>query len=248
MDMKVMLYTIGVSFTGEMAVKGAYESTIGNLTAWVRGDRRTPEDDFALAVAEDYARFLRQTPWYEYPFGRTLVRFWRETPFSSDSLVRSIERRFALSAEYGVKVGYAWLIGALAGFSPAELTIQSVWRATDLTRLRPPAEVTLVQRLDPDNVVIETPRYRAFTDIVRALSRAGGDVVEIAGNRRVLITVLASGAALPAGGQAGVQPVFAIPIQARPGWHRLGLDVEVLRLSPFIRERSDVEFEHIYDY
>ena len=79
LDTKVMLYTIGISFTAELAVKGLYETTIGYLTAAMRGNERTAEDRFALAVAEDYARFLRQTPWYEYPFGATLVRFWQET-------------------------------------------------------------------------------------------------------------------------------------------------------------------------
>src|SRR5499426_3001907 len=62
LDTKVMLYTIGVSFTGELAVKGLYETTIGYLTVAMRGDERTAEDRFARTVAEDYARFLRQTP------------------------------------------------------------------------------------------------------------------------------------------------------------------------------------------
>ena len=69
LDYKVMLYTIGLSFAAEMGLKGLYELTIGRFTAWFRGPKRTPEDEFALAVAEDYAAFLRQTPWYEYPFG-----------------------------------------------------------------------------------------------------------------------------------------------------------------------------------
>ena len=57
-----MLYTIGLSFAAEMGLKGLYELTIGRFTAWFRGPKRTPEDEFALAVAEDYAAFLRQTP------------------------------------------------------------------------------------------------------------------------------------------------------------------------------------------
>ncbi len=77
LDMKAMLYIIGVSFSGEMAVKGLYETSIGRLTAWLRGPERTPDDRYAARVAEDYAAFLRQTPWYEYPFWTTLKTIGR---------------------------------------------------------------------------------------------------------------------------------------------------------------------------
>ncbi|MCU6424545.1 hypothetical protein, partial [Klebsiella aerogenes] len=66
-DMKSMLYTIGVSFTAEMIVKGAYEETIGRLAAWWRGPAKNAEDQFAAGVSERYAGFLTQTPWYEFP-------------------------------------------------------------------------------------------------------------------------------------------------------------------------------------
>src|SRR5262245_37536931 len=79
-DTKSMLYVIGVSFAAEMGIKGAYEETIGRITSMIRGEVRTAEDDFALMVADDYARFLRQTPWYQYPFGERLKAFWSETP------------------------------------------------------------------------------------------------------------------------------------------------------------------------
>ena len=75
-------YIIGISFTAEMAIQGGYERTIGALTAWLRGPQRTPEDAFALRMLDDYAAFLQQTPWYEYPFGAELGRLWREVPRS----------------------------------------------------------------------------------------------------------------------------------------------------------------------
>ena len=69
-DTRTMIHTIGVSFTAEMAVKAAYEETIGRATAWIRGREKTPQDKAIAAMAVDYAAFLRQTPWYQYPFTR----------------------------------------------------------------------------------------------------------------------------------------------------------------------------------
>jgi hypothetical protein len=72
------------------------------------------------------------------------------------------------------------------------------------------------------------------------------NVLEIAGNRRILATVLGrTDAALAT---LGATELFAIPIQSRPGWRRLGLDVEVEKLTALIGEveRQGGEFEHAY--
>lgn len=248
LDTKVMLYTIGVSFTGELALKGLYETTLGHLTAALRGAERTAEDRFALAVAEDYARFLRQTPWYEYPFGATLVRFWQETPIVGSHMLCKIERRLALSAEFAAKSLYARLIGLLAGLSPAELRLQSVVRGADMARLTADPQVKLIGKIDDQNAVIETPRYRAFTEILVALSTRGDDVVEIAGNDDILVTVRELMEHRIT--HQGVRELFSIPIQSRPGWRRVGLDVTITELSSLIRalSGSPAEFEHVYDY
>ena len=96
--------------------------------------------------------------------------------------------------------------------------------------------------------MIETPRYQEYTEILRELGARGKDVLEIAGNRRILATVLArTDAALTT---PGATELFAIPIQSRSGWRRLGLDVEVEKLTALIGEveRQGGEFEHAYDY
>ena len=61
---RIMIHTIGVSFTVEMGLKGAYEETVGRTTAWLRGRNKTPQDKMVADMAADYSMFLRQTPWY----------------------------------------------------------------------------------------------------------------------------------------------------------------------------------------
>ena len=89
-DTKVRLYTIGWSFTAELAIKGAYEKTVGRAFERLRGSGRTAEDEFAARDMQAYAEFLRQTPWYEYPFGWRLLAFWRSTTLGGDGLARKI--------------------------------------------------------------------------------------------------------------------------------------------------------------
>src|SRR6266550_235078 len=68
-DVKSMIYVIGVSYSAEYAIKGIYENSIGRVTEWIRGKVRTPQDEYARAVLQDYAAFLYTIPWYKYPFG-----------------------------------------------------------------------------------------------------------------------------------------------------------------------------------
>jgi hypothetical protein len=248
LEYKVTLYTIGLSFAAEMGVKGLYERTIGRLTAWLRGPTRTPEDTFALAVADDYAKFLRQTPWYEYPFGPKLRQFWRETPFTFASPVRSIERRFALTLEYGSKALYAKLIGFGAGAIPAELKIRSVVRNAEPADLAADPRIAVIGTIDGGGTVIETPRYRVFTEILLGLAARGRDIAEIAGNDDILITVLARDDAAAA--KINGKRLFVVPVQSRPGWSRIGVDVKVADLLSVVRrlKGTGAELEHVYDY
>jgi hypothetical protein len=247
-DYKLMLYTIGVSFAAEMGIKGAYELTIGRVTAWIRGPQRTPEDEFALAVAEEYAAFLRQTPWFEFPFGARLWQFWTRTPLWGGNIIRKLERRICLTLEYAGKAVYARLIAIGAGASsPVALRLRSVVAGLDASDVAADKRITVVRTLSGGATVIETPRYRTFTEILAGLAARGRTIVEIAGNDDVLITVLAPPG--QAAGKLGKQ-LFEVQMQARPGWRRIGLDVKVASLTAAIRQLGDagMELEHVYDY
>jgi hypothetical protein len=247
-DQKTTNYIIGLSFTAEMSAIGAYERTIGAATVLARGSQRTAEDAFALAVADDYAAFLQQTPWYRYPFWPTLQRFWRETPFAQGNLLRSFERRFALTLEYGGKAIYAVAIGALAGYSPADLRLISVVDRLGPEDLATDPKIKKLRDIGDNATLIETPRYQEYTEILRRLGARGRNVVEIAGNRRILATVLAPADLKLA--TPGASEIFNLPIQSRPGWRRVGLDAEVGALTRLIGvvEKQGAEFEHAYDY
>lgn len=257
LDMKAMLYIIGVSFSAEMAVKGLYETTIGRATAWLRGPERTPDDNFAIKVADDYAAFLRQTPWYEYPFGQTLRTFWTHSEPGKASLIRTVERRIALSLEWGVKALYAKGMGVLAGASPAKLTITTIVTDLPFTTLEMDRDVTIKATV-PEGVIVETPRYRAFTAFLQRVAAAGGNIREIAGNDRIFVTLrrdipppdavdsaasirfAATASPLESANRTEVPHVsvpvlIRVPIQGSGNQERIGVEIAVANLTGLIQ-------------
>ena len=244
-DYKVMLYTIGVSFTAEMLVKAAYEKTVGRLSLWLSG-WPSADDRYSAEVQQRYGTFMHQTPWYAFPFGQALSGLWDTSEDEYD--LRHWERRFGLSLEYGGKAVYAGLIGWLSGATLGrdEPTLRLVARA-DPALLRA-NDLRPLGRLADGNIVAEAARYERFTQIMLGLAGTPAELVEIAGNDDLFVTLLLP-ASLPLP-SAETPALIAMPLDDRPGWRRIGVTVKVRRLLPLIRavRRAGGEVEHVYDY
>lgn len=247
-DMKLMLYVIGVSFIAELGIKGLYEATVGRVFEWIRGAEKTPEDKFAALMAAEYAVFLRQTPWFEYPFLSKTGALWGQPIAIGRGTLRSIERRIALSMEFLAKSAYGSLLkmGAAAAYGTAEPVTLAVLERPEGVAIDPRAKP--VKELAPGLTLVRAPRYRIFADIVFDLARKGGTVVEIAGNTRLLATLV-----LPAGQAPDAKlakPLFTVPIYSVPGKRRHGIVLEVKNIGPLARalEAQGASLEHIYDY
>ncbi|MGV3552939.1 hypothetical protein [Rhizobium sp.] len=240
---RLMIYTIGASFTLEMAVKGAYEETVGWVFAALRGPVKTSQDRVASTMAADYAAFLRQTPWYKYDFQRMVDALWAAPVADS---VRSWERRLALGAEWKAKIFYAGLIAAgVNATGPAALTIKTVVTGLDAAQLSMIGDVKVVSE-SPDGIVIETPRYARFTEILSAIARAGGSIREIAGNDDIMVAIT-----LPQG-EDYLGPGEVITRLPREGFstERVLVDTKVGDLARLLSSRpaADPGLEHVFDY
>ncbi len=241
-DAKVMIYTIGISFTAELAIKAAYERTVGRLSEWL-GGWRSADDRYAADVQRRYGAFMHETPWYRFAFGDALRGAWQ----IRDHGARHIERRMALTTEYGVKGAYAKLIGAAdaAAMRPDQVRLHFVARA------KPAAIADIDPRLKPVRLlpggltVVDAPRYAQFTDLTGKMANAGLPLVEIAGNDDIFVTLLArDGLTWPAA------TLLVMPLAERPGWSRYGVTLKAAALLPFIArtQRAQAILEHVYDY
>ncbi|MCV2872322.1 hypothetical protein OEZ71_08445 [Defluviimonas sp. WL0050] len=237
-ETKQMVYTIGVSFTAEMLAKAAYEETLGRIATWLRGPDQSPLDTLSARQAADYAAFLSQVPWYRWDFtadagaldaGRT-------------DAFRDRERAVALGIEYRVKAAYARVIAAaVEGVGHDQLRLRSIVRGLPPETLAQVPGVALIGTR-PEGIEIETDRYAAYTLILQDLTARGTEIVEIAGNDDILLTVLSDDPDWPG----------ALASMARQGQddYRHLLLIPVSELGPTLRalDTGPARLEHVHDY
>jgi hypothetical protein len=238
-----MIHTIGVSFTVEMGIKALYEETVGRATAWLRGSGKTPQDQIITDMTVDYSLFLRQTPWYAYPFTREASKLWNAPVGLSP---RAWERRLGIGTEFVAKAAYAKVLGAAAAADPAALTIRSVIGGLNRARLSQVREVTIVGDR-AGGIEIETPRYDTFTRILVEIARRGGTILEIAGNDDIMVTLT-----VPTGGKPRLATGEVLARINRSGFasDRLLIGLKIRDLAGFLKANplGDPGLEHVFDY
>ena len=236
-DSKMTIYTIGVSFTLEMAMKALYEETLGRVATWIRGPEHSTLDRVSARQAADYARFLQQVPWYKWDFRRDAA----ELRAQAEGGFRDGERRFALGTEYRVKAAYAGVIeNAVAQVGGDALRLRMVVAGLNTDQLQALDGVEVIETR-PEGTVIETPRYRELTRLLQVMAAAGAEFVEIAGNDDILFTATAADPAPDA--------LYSF---ARQGYGdtRSLIMVKVADLASTLRGLADrgLTLEHVHDY
>lgn len=241
-----MIMVIGVSTTAEYGLRTAWETLMGRLSEWSAAGELTPEDRFGSQVADDYARFILTTPWYEFDYWGALTGLWSEVPLAGDNLFRRLERRYLLTSEYLIKAGYAALIGmgAQASFdAPVQTTISIIDSPVEgVTKSEPMAG-------EAELWMAVLPRYQPFTEQANELAGQGVRFAEIAGNRGdILVSVLA-----PTSWPSTIDHsrlLFSQPLLTQPGIYRRAIAVPVAELHNLLIAVDDgpAQLEHVYDF
>ena len=246
----LMVVVIGTSTTVEYGLRSAYESTVGRLAEASSDGKPTAEEQLGARVAQAYVDFIRVDPWYLFDFITPLRELWTTTPMLGPNLLRKWERRFALTTEYAVKAGYAWLI---------KLGTQSVYEAARpvtavvLDRAPAPLPAALPELRRVDNadgaVLVTVPRYRAFMAYAQALAGQGLAFREIAGNRGPIVASVIVRSDTAAS-KAPLRTLFIQPVLTQPGWERRVVALPVPELATQLRRwrAGDVQVEHLYDF
>ncbi len=238
----VMIMTIGVSTTVEYLVKYFYGHSIAQFVALTQTDGRVSEQDYGAKVAQEYVDFIKNRPWYEFDFGKRFVGIYTENSLFGKDFLRKMERKEALSVEYGAKYLYAKVI--------AYFTEVGYEKALPLT------QVVLFKQNKP--IVKEFPRYDKFKDVSLEYAKRGYDFKEIAGNdanSSILYSLLGTKEDLHS-----FECLLRQPITSNKAYERCINDIEIKKLAAFLREQNlqitdaflpaqqRVKLEHIFDY
>jgi len=243
-----MLVIVGTSHSIEHILQWAYENTVGRVTEATAG-KRTAADIYQAKVAAEYAAFLDQVPWYQFPYAEKRAGLFAVQPASGDGSFRTSERKLAFGLADTIKQGCAHLITkALAATSDPALLDIHVWAkgpVGEATRNEPD---TLLERdLGPDGTIFVTKRYQVFTDMIPRLIDKGVSFVEIGGNDEIMITMLSTDSiAVP----EGMRILFSYPLPADPATRRTGMVVAVRKLHLVLPSlmKAGAKLEHVYDY
>ena len=244
----LMLVVIGTSHTIEHVLQWAYENTAGRLTEATSGVP-VAADRYLAATAAEYAAFLDQVPWYEFPYAQKRAGLLDRALADADDPVGTTERKAGYGLAYSIKQGYADLIrsGLAASSAPAALDIH-VWSKGPVGEaIRGEADTALVRDLSADGAVFVTKRYQVFTDMIPRLIDRGMTFVEIGGNDEIQMTVMSEAEIAP---PAGTALLFSYELPAQPALRRTGLVARVDALHTVIPELAGkaVRLEHVYDY
>lgn len=247
-----IVMTIGISTTVEYAIKGAYEAVFGALTERREPKAyRTAEDEYAAKIARDYVNFIAVDPWYKFDFMAAFNGLWKDVPKEGDHTVRKWERRFALSAEYLAKSGYAWVIKKTtqASFDPPKPVTAVVARFKTKPLPKQVPGMTVLKQIDAHRYLITLPRYQAFSDSAVALAWAGADFEEIAGNREFIVLSILTKSDFDES-KMGASVVLRQPILTVPDLERVVFRIPISELSTaLIKARhAGYKIEHIYDF
>jgi hypothetical protein len=188
-------------------------------------------EGFIQHTAEDYAQFLNQTPWYKYPFFKRWKEFIHVRDGEGTSFTRRWERRFAFTFEMWFKGAYAGIIRFATGkaYLPEDLNTYAMVRK------------------DGAPEIIPIKRYAAFTPAMEKLAADGVEFSDIAGNGRIMLTVIA-----PRKWQnkTSAATFYEWPVLTEPKLKRVSLIAPVGDLSALIRDFSsgEAKIDHIFDY
>lgn len=231
----LMINVIGVSYSAELMLKSLYENTFGRFTEWIAGTtgltQETKVETYMQKVARDYTDFVRLRPWYEFPFYSKFKEFWTIRDGENTSLIRRWERRIFFSTELLVKAAYGKLIalGTESVYAPETFEVKA-WVVEN-----------------GNGKIRSIPRYEAFTKAVPELVKKNVSFIEIAGNRKILMTLIVPS---DVNLRDREEILYEWEILTEPNRKRVALVAPVSKLHEILinSEKSGFKVDHIFDY
>lgn len=246
-DYLTVLSVIGWSFTVENIIKGIYENSIGRFTEWLAGDTQVAEDIYAYKVANDYATFIYDYPWYDFSYSSALIGVWtldNEKDYTWLQDVRRLERKLILTVEYGIKATYSSVI-AFATHTKFGVQDDVIY--------------AVVTRDDGRNYeLIKAPHYHPFTRLLLSKLEEESNnkdfrIINISGNNKITFTYRDQAGAVAVDGTKEIlrdAEIVSIKNNEPEYLDRITVETEVKDIANVYRrlQEKNISIDHFYDY
>ena len=229
----------------------------------------TPIECRSVDELQNLSSFLNHTPWYQYPYLKSIGSFWKHTAANTQAARRlcGTQQAFFSSAAItnffigSVMTGlYAQLsllsVGprlmySLPGNADA-LTIKAiVYGPSEKLLTFEPSKTKIIKRYKTGITLIELPRYLPFTELIQKLAEQDIAIIEIAGHKEICVQIETPNSTASFTPPAECTILHATP--ALPGKEsspRLEVKVPMHRLKTFFEcvHRCGYSVIHIFDY
>jgi len=241
----VALLAGGTLFSLDYEIQSLYENTLGRITEWTV-ELPTDEDLYGAQVAKEYADFVQNQPWYQFPFASKISGVW-QTSWWGPSPIRSYERKIVLTVEYLVKSVGGSLAEVVASAPRADSSVYVT--AVDISD-RSIAEVSgaFLQARLPGGAARIATVHSSLGDVLEALATKGAEFQDIDGNVNIALSIIVPQAWSQYFPE--VHELLSLPILTDPTHRRIIFSVRVPDLAVTLTNfrAEHVPVERVYDY
>lgn len=246
----LMLSVIGTSYSLEYLVKGLYENSVGKFTELLSGNEPTEEDSYGQKVAEEYANYIPQAPWFDFSYSRALSGLWTKTSLVGPHMIRKTERKLIFSLEYSIKAVYASIIrvGSHLTYGTVDSNVYALANNVPRNIYKKYKNIKHVRSINTKTDIISLPNEQPFTEAITKMINSGIQFKDIAGNSEILVTAVTPKNWVFKNKNA--QLLFTVNILTQPTLHRIAIRVptkSLLMVLQYLR-RNNAVIEHVYAY
>lgn len=210
--------------------------------------RHVTPDPLVRQYAREYAEFIHHKLFYDYDFDGRRKEFNRKHPgFGAEKLVFNLlygaTHYMAQVTKRINKGGETTKYGGLI-YDPKNNLLKAV-------QDHPYASQVIIEE-DFGNGYkrISLPPYKAYSDLVQKMARAGIQIADLSGNEKIALSLtLKKGQSLPAD-LPGSNVLFRFPSLTKEGYETVVLQTELSKMTDLLAavDASQVAVQHVYQY
>lgn len=221
---------------------------------------------FIVDSAQEYAEFITHTPFYEFPFMKSVSTMWQiysnmfsqasekngffSTFFSSYNFMNAF-LSITFTLENSIKALFTLIPDLMySGVEPlfTELEIQNV-TSEELAHIDSKIQIL---SSSANSIIVRMPRYAEFTKIIKKMASKKYIISQIAGNDRVQVKISGDRKSLDAffTNNKIYSPAYEWKKPTDTNTLYVNIEISTNNLLQFINkvDSSNLYFEHIYDF